>query len=179
MHWECCRKSEHYCHIPTHNNLNIARQRHSPKEYSSDPDSDTVLIDSSTNEDGHSTTEEDSSVFGEKEKKLLQGNYHLNDVVINTCMERLNNCTQESRINRVFATSTFLYPALQKLEFQKKMDMKTTITKNTCQRIKTCLNMTINLLSPVNIDNTHWILMAIDLVFLELIIYDSLIMQRQ
>ena len=54
------------------------------------------------------------------------------------------------------------------------MDMKTTITENTCQRIKDSFECDY-LLSPVNIDNTHWILMVIDLVFFEFIIYDSLI----
>ena len=89
-------------------------------------------------------------------------------------MERLNNCTQKSRINRVFATSTFLYPALQKLEFQKKNGHEDYYYRKYLPKDKNLFEYDY-LLSPVNIDNTHWILMVIDLVFLELIIYDSLI----
>ena len=68
----------------------------------------------------------------------------------------------------------FLYPAFQKLEFQKKDGHEDYYYRKYLPKDKNLFEYDY-LLSPVNIDNTHWILMVIDLVFLELIIYDSLI----
>ena len=170
MHKDCCKEARKECIIKEHNRAGqkwynycdeIRRKRKNQTVV------DFVHIDSDDDELIRIGTADSAKYCTLLDEYLL-----LNDEVINSYMKLLNALhLSQNDPPRFFATSTFLYPELQKFRRQSKETSRFTYEKFLPKDDD--IVSYDKLVSPDNLFNMHWVLVVVSLLSFEITIFNS------